>query len=110
MIDVVGRRMEMGGKSWGFGVGARRGEPEGGGAPGGGLVKAGRDRALQPPVVVGVGLPKPTRAASGDVPTQTNREILTLGRHKTCNNNAAIPPPLLSLSLAIQTQSKGREA
>ena len=36
--DVVGRRMEMGGKSWGFGVGARRGEPEGGGAPGGGLV------------------------------------------------------------------------
>jgi len=41
MIDVVGRRMGMGGKSWGFGwVRIERGER--------GLVRAGRDSAPAP--------------------------------------------------------------
>ena len=83
MIDVVGRRMGMRGKSWGFGwVRIERGER--------GLVRAGRDSAPAPGSGW-VGLPKPTRAASGDVPTKTNRQILSLGRHKNSNNNAAIP-------------------
>ena len=48
MIDVVGRRMEMGGKSWGFGVGARRGEPEGAGRPAVGLSRPGGTERSSP--------------------------------------------------------------
>ena len=65
VVGVAGRSIEMGGEKTVWRSGVRVGT----GFASGGFVKAGRDRVPHL-VVVGVGLPKPTRAASEREPNK----------------------------------------